>query len=61
MQTETQTQASPSTEDRYARCLENSRRIRWDIDTRRHPRPRLRLRREFLPDGLSLVDRARPS
>lgn len=42
---------------RYARCIEASRRVRWDID-----RDVIRGRRfdpghHFLPDGLSLVDR----
>ena len=42
---------------RYARCIENSKRIRWDID-----RDVIRGRTfgagdKFLPDGLSLVER----
>ena len=42
---------------RYARCIENSKRIRWDID-----RDVIRGRvfdfsKKFLPDGLSRVDR----
>ncbi|MGO4578058.1 hypothetical protein AB4Z48_18610 [Cupriavidus sp. 2TAF22] len=42
---------------RYARCVEVSRRVRWDID-----RDVLRQRdfdftKKFLPDGLSFVDR----
>ncbi len=26
---------------RYAHCIETSKRIRWDIDRRRHPRAQL--------------------
>ena len=49
-------QASSANTDRYAKVIEVSKRVRWDIDARRHPRPPLRLRPStFLPDGLSLV------
>ncbi len=57
MQTEIQTQASPSTEDRYARCLENSRRIRWDIDKDVIRGRTFDFSGHFLPDGLSMVNR----
>lgn len=46
-----------STANRYARCIETSKRIRWDID---HDVIRGRsfdFDRHFLPDGLSRLDR----
>jgi len=49
MQTEAQT--------RYARCLENSRRIRWDIDRDVIRGREFDLSGHFLPDGLSMVSR----
>ena len=57
MQTQMQTQPSPSTEDRYARCLENSRRIRWDIDRDVIRGRTFDFSSHFLPDGLSMVNR----
>jgi hypothetical protein len=43
--------------DRYARCIANSKRIRWDIDRDVIRERRLDFTRRFLPDGLSRVDR----
>jgi hypothetical protein len=57
MQTEMQTPTSPSTEDRYARCLTNSRRIRWDIDRDVIRGRTFDFSGHFLPDGLSMVNR----
>ncbi|HSP18603.1 MAG TPA: hypothetical protein VLQ79_03755 [Myxococcaceae bacterium] len=59
MQAESQTQTSPSAENRYARCLENSRRIRWDIDKDVIRGREFDLSGHFLPDGLSMVSRHR--
>lgn len=42
---------------RYARCVEVSKRIRWDIDRDVIRGRRFDFSRKFLPDGLSLVDR----
>jgi hypothetical protein len=41
----------------YARCVENSKRIRWDIDRDVIRGRKLDMGRKFLPDGLSLVSR----
>ena len=40
---------------RYARCVEVSKRIRWDIDRDVFRGRRFDFDRKFLPDGLSLV------
>lgn len=40
---------------RYARCIEASKRIRWDIDRDVIRGRRFDLAHKFLPDGLSLV------
>ena len=42
---------------RYAKCIEVSRRIRWDIDRDVIRGRHFDFARTFLPDGLSLVDR----
>jgi hypothetical protein len=42
---------------RYARCVEVSKRIRWDIDRDVIRGRRFDFSKKFLPDGLSLVDR----
>ena len=44
--------------DRYARCIDASKRVRWDIDTDVIRGRRFDLSKKFLPDGLSLVERA---
>lgn len=52
-------QATESTTDtkRYARCIDISKRVRWDIDKDVIRGRSLDFRQKFLPDGLSLVDR----
>lgn len=40
---------------RYARCIEVSKRVRWDIDDDVIRGRRLETAQKFLPDGLSLV------
>jgi len=47
--------ASPAA--RYAKCVEVSKRIRWDIDKDVFRGRRFDFSKKFLPDGLSLVDR----
>jgi len=42
--------------ERYAKCIENSKRIRWDIDQDVIRGREFDLGHKFLPDGLSLVD-----
>ncbi|HSN22127.1 MAG TPA: hypothetical protein VLS49_15695 [Usitatibacter sp.] len=42
---------------RYAKCIENSKRIRWDIDRDVIRGRSLDFKRKFLPDGLSMVAR----
>jgi hypothetical protein len=46
-----------STTDRYARCIDASRRIRWEIDRDVIRGRAFEFDRKFLPDGLSMVDR----
>lgn len=41
----------------YAKCIENSKRIRWDIEHDVIRGRQLDVQRKFLPDGLSLIDR----
>ena len=41
--------------DRYAKCIEISRRVRWDID-KDVLRGRSHFSQKFLPDGISKVD-----
>jgi hypothetical protein len=45
------------TSDRYARCINNSKRVRWDIDADVIRGRRLDTAHKFLPDGLSLVEK----
>jgi len=47
---------NPDTE-RYAKCVQASRRVRWEIDADVIRGRRFDHARKFLPDGLSLVDR----
>jgi hypothetical protein len=56
MQTDATTIDS-TTDRRYARCLENSRRIRWDIDRDVMRGRDFDFSGHFLPDGLSMVSR----
>ena len=48
--------APQSATQRYARCIEASKRIRWDIDRDVIRGRRFDVTRKFLPDGLSRVD-----
>ena len=52
--------AAPAAADshRYARCIEASRRIRWDIDRDVFRGRGFDLAHKFLPDGLSRPDRS---
>src|SRR5262245_65316560 len=45
-----------SATDRYARCVEASKRIRWDVDKDVIRGRRFSMAQKFLPDGLSLAD-----
>ena len=42
--------------ERYARCIESSRRVRWDIEEDVIRGRRFDAAHKFLPDGLSLAD-----
>lgn len=53
----THTTAAASPMNRYARCVDISKRVRWDIDDDVIRGRTLDRSRKFLPDGLSLVDR----
>ena len=57
MQTEATTAAQSTTDPRYARCLENSRKIRWDIDKDVIRGREFDFSGHFLPDGLSMISR----
>ena len=46
----------PQDTDRYARCIETSKRIRWDIDRDVIRGRSFDFGKKFLPDGLSKVD-----
>jgi hypothetical protein len=48
---------SRSSDDRYARSLAASRRVRWDIDKDVFRGREPELDRHFLPEGLALLDR----
>jgi len=50
-------QASHIASARYARCVEVSKRIRWDIDRDVIRHREFDFTMKFLPDGLSFVDR----
>ncbi len=54
MQTSVETRSTGKS--RYARCIEASKRIRWDIDRDVIRGRRFDLSKRFLPDGLSRVD-----
>ena len=41
--------------ERYQQCIENSRRVRWDIDLDVLRGRRFELSKKFLPDGLTRV------
>lgn len=48
--------AFSATTPRYARCIETSKRIRWDIDRDVIRGRRFELDRKYLPDSLSCID-----
>ena len=48
-------EAPPSTTQRYAKCIETSKRIRWEIDRDVIRGRKFDLDRKFMPDGLSKV------
>ena len=45
-----------SNSERYARCVQTSKRVRWDIDADVIRERRFDTAHKFLPDGLSLAD-----
>ena len=45
-----------SASDRYERCVETSKRVRWDIEKDVIRGRRFDTGHKFLPDGLSLAD-----
>jgi hypothetical protein len=47
--------ANPSSTLRYAKCIETSKRIRWDIDRDVIRGRRFDFDRKFMPDGLSKI------
>src|SRR5215831_18080896 len=51
----TATETVPDT-SRYARCIQSSKRVRWDIDEDVVRGRRFDAAHKFLPDGLSLAD-----
>jgi hypothetical protein len=57
MQTSQQTNDVASDTARYAKCIEVSKRIRWDIDRDVIRDRRFDFSKKFLPDGLSHLDR----
>jgi len=50
--------ALPTETDRYAKCIEVSRRVRWEIERDVIQGRLFDYAQKFLPDGLSLLDRA---
>lgn len=54
--TDTHPPAGASATRRYARCIDISKRIRWDIDDDVIRGRTLDVTQKFLPDGLSLAD-----
>jgi hypothetical protein len=46
---------APATTPRYAKCVETSKRIRWDIDRDVIRGRRFDFNRKFMPDGLSKI------
>jgi hypothetical protein len=53
----TRTRAQRSDTERYAKCIEVSKRIRWDIDRDVIRGRKFDFSKKFLPDGLSKLDR----
>ena len=54
----TTARAAAAADKRYAKCIEVSKRIRWDIDRDVIRGRSLDLGQKFLPDGLSFAERA---
>lgn len=52
-----QTMQHTATSDRYAKCIEVSKRIRWDIDRDVIRGRKFDVSKKFLPDGLSKIER----
>ncbi len=46
----------PIDENKYAKCIEVSKRVRWDIDRDVFRDRSLELDRKFLPDGITFID-----
>jgi hypothetical protein len=46
----------PDSSERYARCIQTSKRVRWDIDKDVIRGRKFETAHKFLPDGLSLAD-----
>ena len=51
-----QSNLQPSETHRYAKCIEVSKRVRWDIDKDVIRSRTLDVTKKFLPDGLSKID-----
>jgi len=54
-----QTQTASTDSARYAKTIEASKRVRWDIDRDVIRGREFDLKNRFMPDGLSLVDELR--
>jgi hypothetical protein len=52
-----ETMQHAKTSNRYAKCIENSKRMRFDIDRDIIRGRKFDFTKKFLPDGLSHVDR----
>jgi hypothetical protein len=46
----------PDSSERYARCIQTSKRVRWDIDKDVIRGRRFDKAHKFLPDALSMAD-----
>ena len=46
----------PDSSERYARCIQASKRVRWDIDKDVIRGRRFNKANKFLPDALSMAD-----
>lgn len=57
METQTKSTQESTLDGRYARTLENARKIRWDIDRDVIRGREFDLSGHFLPDGLSMISR----
>jgi hypothetical protein len=52
-----ETVVTSATSDRYAKCIEASKRVRWDIDRDIIRGRKFDVSQKFMPDGLSKVER----